>query len=156
MQLLSDNIIYVILFSVFYWVLDNIPYTRDFTHVEFAMRIGSTGLMLYIKDDIDEQVLHWLTLICAGYFNWHLLRVIFIERSSAYGWHHVCAFILSVIAVYGYMPAGIMLMFSLMEIPSIFLNSVVYINKKKQEYVGGRIYKCLNFLFVTTWMYFRL
>lgn len=151
----SDGI-YLVLFSVMYWVLDSFDYTRDFTHVEFAMRIGTTGLMLYVEDNIDNTVLHWLSLISAGYYMWHFLRTGIVDRSVTFSWKYLCALLLSLVAVVGYIPPGIMLMFSLMEISNIFRFATNYIGKKKPHWVGGKVYTLCDGAFFVTWMYYRI
>lgn len=112
--------------------------------------------MMYISDDINHEKLHWLSLISCGYFLWHSLKVIFIDKSAIYGWYHVFAFVMALICVKDLLPDGIVLILGLIEIPNIFLNTCVVIRKKYKYFRQTIIYTACNFLFVVTWFYFRL
>lgn len=151
-----QNTLQVVIFAILYWILDSFETTKKKSHLEFAARIGGTGFMLYWKDDVNPEVLHWLYLIISGYYFWHSYRVIWIEKKYAHGWHHIFSLMMCYMCIKGHIPYGIMLIMTLMEIPNIFLNTVSLIETQYRQFEGTIIHKACNVLFFATWIYFRL
>jgi hypothetical protein len=155
MRPVSDAL-HIVIFAFLYMILDHFESTRHGAHVEFAARIGGTSLMMYLSNQLNGDVLHWLFLISSGYFLWHSFRTLMIEKDIIYSYHYIFSFLVCIIGIKGYLPLGIMLLLCLMEVPSIFYNTCVVINKKYKMWQNTIVCPSCHVLFYITWIYFRL